>query len=71
MREHAYRIGEALSETGWKRYAVLATVLTAVLIETFVFNGANTLFYSEMPPPSAAMRVDTIGPILSCAPVRW
>lgn len=60
LREHAYRTGEALSETGWKRYAVLATVLTAVLIETFVFNGANTLFYSEIPPPSAAMRVETM-----------
>ena len=66
LREHAYRTGEALSETGWKRYAVLATVLTAVLIETFVFNGANTLFYSEMPPPSAAMRVETM-PALSPA----
>jgi serine/threonine protein kinase len=60
LREHAYRTGEALSETGWKRYAVLATVLSAVLIETFVFNGANTLFYSEIPPPSAATRVGTM-----------
>jgi hypothetical protein len=60
LREYAYRTGEALSETGWKRYAVLTTVLSAVLIETFVFNGANTLFYSEIPPPSAAMRVETM-----------
>ncbi|HEU5464330.1 MAG TPA: serine/threonine-protein kinase, partial [Candidatus Binatia bacterium] len=60
LPEHAYRAGEALSETGWKRYVVLATVLSAVLIETFVFNGANTLFYSEIPPPSSAMRVETM-----------
>jgi serine/threonine protein kinase len=31
------------AETNWKRYVVLATLLTAVIIETFIFGGTNTL----------------------------
>ena len=31
------------AENNWKRYAVLATLLISVLIETFIFGGANTL----------------------------
>ncbi|MGH7854085.1 MAG: serine/threonine protein kinase [Candidatus Binatia bacterium] len=32
-----------LTENNWKRYAVLATLLASVLIETFIFGGTNTL----------------------------
>jgi hypothetical protein len=31
------------AETNWKRYVVLATLLAAVIIETFIFGGTNTL----------------------------
>ena len=31
------------AEGNWKRYIVLATLLVSVLIETFIFGGANTL----------------------------
>ena len=35
------------AENNWKRYGVLATLVVAVLIETFIFGGANTLLNPE------------------------
>jgi serine/threonine protein kinase len=36
------------AETNWKRYVVLATLLTAVIIETFIFGGTNTLLSPDV-----------------------
>jgi predicted Ser/Thr protein kinase len=33
----------SVSENGWKRYTVIAVLLASVMIETFIFGGANTL----------------------------
>ncbi len=50
----AFRIPERLkerltgfAENNWKRYVVLATLVVSVLIETFIFGGANTLLNPE------------------------
>jgi hypothetical protein len=31
------------AENNWKRYVVLATLLAAVMVETFIFGGGNTI----------------------------
>ncbi len=36
------------AENDWKRYVVLATLLASVLIETFIFGGANTLLNPDI-----------------------
>jgi tRNA A-37 threonylcarbamoyl transferase component Bud32 len=46
------------AETGWKRYAVLALLSGAVMIETFFFAGANTLLRPDKPTPGHSYNAD-------------
>jgi hypothetical protein len=52
--EPCRKIPGAISEAGWKRHAVFAFVLGAVLIEIFVFAGANTLLRPAKPTPNSS-----------------
>ena len=51
-RQWIKKTSNALSESGWKRYVVLAFLLFSVFVEAFVFQGANTLFSPALDPAS-------------------
>jgi hypothetical protein len=41
-------------DIGWKRHLVLGVILASVMIETFIFGGANTLFTPDSKPLPAS-----------------
>jgi len=51
-RQWIKKTANALVESGWKRYVVLAFLLFSVFVEAFVFQGANTLFSPDLDPAS-------------------
>jgi protein kinase-like protein len=50
----------SVSENGWKRYAVIAILLASVMIETFIFGGANTLLSPDFNQTTATISSGTI-----------
>ena len=51
-RQWIKKTANALLESGWKRYVVLAFLLFSVFVEAFVFQGTNTLFRPDLDPSS-------------------
>ncbi len=47
-RQWMKKTSNALLESGWKRYVMLAFLLFSVFVEAFVFQGANTLFSPDL-----------------------